>query len=236
MIPQLILLLGALVALWLFFDWLKRAKPQAVARVVKRLGFGLLLVFGLWLVLTGKLAGLLAVVAGAAPWITRGRNLRQLWRTLFGNSQPAPGGASQVVSRFLRMELEHDSGRLEGEVLEGDFRGRWLSGLTRSEALALWQEVQVDGESMRLLAAWLERAWPDWRETETPSPPPPRSGMSLEEAREVLGISASANPDEIRAAHRRLMLANHPDHGGSTWIAARINQAKDVLLKAAASK
>lgn len=239
MIPQLILLFGALVALWLVLDWLKRAKPQAVAGVVKRLGFALLLAFGLWLVLTGKLAGLIAVAAGASPWIFRAMRLHALWRTFRGlfnrasGGRPAADGASEVVTRFLRMELEHDSGRLDGEVLEGRFRGRWLSGLTRTEAVALWHEIQADGESVRVLEAWLERAWPGWREQEQPQSPPPRSGMSVEEARQVLGVSASASADDIRAAHRKLMLANHPDHGGSTWIAARINQAKDVLLKAA---
>jgi hypothetical protein len=237
MLPQVILLLGAAVAAWLFLNWLSRAKPSLAARVLKRGGFAVLLVFGLWLVLTGKLAGLVAVAAGAAPWAMRAARLHGLWTALrrFGirakGGQASGGGTSRVDTRFVRMELDHDSGRLEGEVIEGSLRGRRLSTLSQGEAELLWREAACDPDSARVLEAWLDRAWPDWR---TASEPPPRepvaSGMTVDEAREILGIDPTAGPDDIRAAHRRLMLANHPDHGGSTWIAARINQARDLLL------
>lgn len=240
MLPQLLLLLGALVAVWLVLDWFKRAKPAAAGRVIKRLGFGVLLLAGLWLVLTGKLAGLFAVAAGASPWIMRAIRLHGLWQTLrrfglrMGGGKASPGGASQVATRFVRMELDHDSGRLDGQVLDGSWRGRMLSSLSRDEAALLWREAAVDAESARVLEAWLDRAWPDWRDAPQaeapPSPPPSRAGMSVEEARDVLGVGPGASADDIRAAHRRLMLSNHPDHGGSTWIAARINQARDLLL------
>ena len=54
--------------------------------------------------------------------------------------------------------------------------------------------------------------------------------MTRAEAYEVLGLKPGANEEEIRAAHRRLMQAAHPDHGGSDWLAARVNLARDVLL------
>lgn len=239
MLPQLLLLLGALLALWMFLNWLSRTKPAVAGRAVKTLGFGLLVLFGLWLVLTGKLAGLFAVAVGASPWVMRAMRLHGLWQMLrrlgirAKGGQARAGGASQVATRFVRMELDHDSGRLDGQVLEGSLRGRMLSSLGRAEAELLWREAGGDAESARVLEAWLDRSWPDWREQ---APPPPhseaKSGMSLDEAREILGIGADASADDIRAAHRRLMLANHPDHGGSTWIAARINQARDLLLGA----
>lgn len=237
MLPQILFLLGALVAVWLFLDWFRRAKPAAAGRVLKRLAFGMLAVFGLWLVLTGKVAGLLAVAAGASPWIMRAIRLHSLWRMLRGlgirvkGGQASAGGASQVAARFVRMELDHDSGRLDGQVLDGSLRGRPLSSLSRADADLLWREAAADAESARLVEAWLDRAWPDWREQAPPPPPEaPRAGMSVDEAREILGVGPNAGADEIRAAHRRLMLANHPDHGGSTWIASRINQARDLLL------
>ena len=54
--------------------------------------------------------------------------------------------------------------------------------------------------------------------------------MSREEAYAVLGLKPGATAEEIRAAHRRLMRAAHPDSGGSDWVASRVNQARDVLL------
>lgn len=63
--------------------------------------------------------------------------------------------------------------------------------------------------------------------------PPPRSPggpMTRDEAYQVLGLSSGATEADIRQAHRRLMRGAHPDQGGSDWLAARINQARDVLL------
>lgn len=241
MLPQLLIVIGVLSAAWLFLDWFKRAKPAAARKALQRLVLGLLMALGLWLVLTGKLAGLLAVAAGAAPWIMRGLRLHSLWRTVRGifvgakGGRASAGGASHVNARFVRMELDHDSGRLDGQVLEGFLQGRTLSTLSRAEAEVLWREASADAESARLVEAWLDRAFPDWRAQSTAPPPPhppetPSGKMTLDDARDILGVGRHASADEIRAAHRKLMMANHPDHGGSTWIAARINQARDLLL------
>jgi DnaJ family protein C protein 19 len=79
--------------------------------------------------------------------------------------------------------------------------------------------------------------WQHWRaaqqgQTQQAQPPPRRASgsMTVDEAWQVLGLQPGAEPDAIRAAHRRLMRGAHPDGGGSDWLAARINQARDLLL------
>ena len=65
----------------------------------------------------------------------------------------------------------------------------------------------------------------------TRNAPAPAGGMSRSEAFSVLGLNEGATIAEVRAAHRRLILQIHPDKGGSSYLAAKINQAKDILLR-----
>ncbi|XP_041482723.1 mitochondrial import inner membrane translocase subunit TIM14-like [Lytechinus variegatus] len=53
--------------------------------------------------------------------------------------------------------------------------------------------------------------------------------MSKREASLILGVSASASKSRVRDAHRKIMLLNHPDRGGSPYLATKINEAKDYL-------
>ena len=155
----------------------------------------------------------------------------QRWRTnkRFGGSAPQTGAANSVETAFLSMTLHHDSGRMTGSVKSGQFAGRDLATLTLSDLLALLQECQVaDADSVALLEAWLDRAHPDWRAE--PAAEPRSGAMTRAEALEILGLAEGADEDAIRAAHRRLMRSAHPDQGGSAWLAARINAARDFLL------
>jgi hypothetical protein len=142
------------------------------------------------------------------------------------------GQSSSVRTEWLEMELDHDSGEMRGTILKGAHAGQRLDQLDRDALLAFFAQAD-DPETRRLLEAWLDRTLgPDWRKTEQKSEPPPRgtTGMSRAEALKVLGLGEGASEDDIRAAHRKLMAQNHPDRGGSDYLASKINEARDVLL------
>ncbi|KAI3808998.1 hypothetical protein L1987_24962 [Smallanthus sonchifolius] len=72
-------------------------------------------------------------------------------------------------------------------------------------------------------------------------PPRPRSRrfyeggfqptMTRREAALILGVRESVAADKVKEAHRRVMVANHPDAGGSDYLASKINEAKDIMLR-----
>lgn len=138
-------------------------------------------------------------------------------------------GSSEVRTATLAMTLDHASGQTTGTVIAGRFAGRGLGVLKTAELRDLLADcLAADAESVPLLEAWLDRERPDWRAGDAAARP---SGpMTAPEALAVLGLPAGADEAAIRAAHRRLMQAAHPDRGGSDWLAARVNEARDVLL------
>ena len=158
---------------------------------------------------------------------------------LFRAPRKSAGQKSCVRTETLEMVLDHDSGRMEGRCLKGRFAGRDLSSLRETEVLRLLEEIgATDKQGAALLEAYLDRRCKGWRDRRTGGAsreesrqPRDRNGrMDRKEAFDVLGLKPAANEAEIRAAHRRLMMKLHPDQGGSTYLASRINEAKDVLL------
>jgi hypothetical protein len=145
----------------------------------------------------------------------------------------APGASQRTETRttFLEAWIDHATGDVGGSVLQGRFIGRTLDGLADSELLELHGECARDADSLKVLEAYLDRRLGSaWRHGQEPPPRNPRVDMTRQEALSVLGLAEGASPDEIRAAHRRLIQRVHPDVGGSADLAARINRAKDVLL------
>jgi hypothetical protein len=134
------------------------------------------------------------------------------------------------------MELDHDTGALTGRILAGRHEGVPLDALDAETLIDLLGEI--DEESRALLAAYLDRREPGWREhaqadstTRADHRFRTSGKMTEEEAYQILGVQPGASAEDIGRAHRTLMKKLHPDQGGSTYLAARVNEAKDILLR-----
>ena len=223
------------VGLALMGRWLLNAEPRKILKAAKWLGIVLVGALAMVVLFRGGLQGVAVAVPPFLLFLFRGRRIWQAMRNAAKTAQgPTPGQSTGVRTRWLAMTLDHDTGAMDGEVLQGPFAGRYLSDLSPQELSALADELDDDTESRQVFDAWLERMGPEMGEQAGDGAPPPggegESGMTVARAREILGVGPDADEKEIREAHRRLMLANHPDHGGSSWLATQINLAKDLLL------
>lgn len=155
------------------------------------------------------------------------------------SDQADSGQQSQVETAWLRMRLNHATGRMDGEVLQGRFAGRRLTSLSFEDLILLLRDCRTaDNQGAALLESYLDRTiGEDWREKaargdagDAAEGVPGGGALTREQALDILGLQPNATPADIRAAHRRLMKKFHPDQGGSTYLAAQINRAKDLLL------
>ncbi len=242
------LLIGivALLAALLGLRWFAGADPARLALVIRKGSAGLALVAATAMALTGRF--MLALMLGGLAWaLWTGRlPFRSSFRG--GASGPSANRTTSVRTAFLEMTLDHDSRAVQGRVLAGLHAGRDLASLSRPELTVLLGECRAgEAQSRQVLEAYLDRAWPEWRDDmrrdqgaeqagakgrsrQTGAAASPAGAMPRAEALQVLGLPLAASDDDIRAAHRNLMKRLHPDQGGSTYLAAKINEAKDVLL------
>jgi hypothetical protein len=155
---------------------------------------------------------------------------------MFGSrTTRSTGQTSQVRSQFLDMTLDHDNGGLTGRIVAGPNAGHSLDEFDLPQLAAMM--AGFDAESTALLESYLDRRFPAWRQNAEGHAAGGQgraasSGkMTDEEAYQILGLQPGAGRDEIGRAHRALMKKLHPDQGGSTYLAARVNEAKDTLLR-----
>ena len=173
----------------------------------------------------------------ALPALLRFLPMLQMLRGRSSAAQPRSSGqGSTIRTRYLAMTLDHESGALQGEVLEGGFAGRALSSLEQGQLVELLQEVAGEGESVQLLQAYLSREYPGWEGSaeyaqSDKSQASVDAVMSREHALEILGLAEGAERTAIVAAHRDLMRKLHPDRGGNDYLAKKVNAAKDFLLE-----
>lgn len=233
---QLFLLgIALLVGGILLARWFLSASPASVLRALR---WGLVVValaVAAGLAITGKLGYALLALIGMIPALARWYQMYRGARAYMKGGRASTGQQSRVETASLAMTLDHDSGSLDGEVLRGPYRGMRLADLTQDEALDLLAQCRRDDpQAASLLETWLERTHgADWRRAEEgrSGPSRPQTGeMDRDEAYRILGLAPGADEEAVRRAYRTLIARFHPDHGGSDYIAAKINQAKDVLL------
>jgi DnaJ domain len=156
-----------------------------------------------------------------------------LWGSRKNRHQRQADQTSRVVTDTLEMELDLDTGAMRGRVLKGVFAGQTIEQLAPAELAIVWRDCQFgDPKSARLIEAYLDRAHPTWREdmARAKNEPVARGPMTRDVALQILGLKAGASEDDIRRAHRELMKRFHPDHGGTDYLASKINEAKDALI------
>lgn len=219
-----------------FLNWGTAATVLGLALLLAlrgQLGFavGLGLV-GFWLLATAKKN---AVQKRPAPKSLADRPLAR------GGSTPRASGLSRVRSAVIEMELDHATGVISGTILAGPDEGKSLDRLSRLQCETLHRLcLRDDPEGARFLEAYLDRRFPGWRAARDDEPDTwgrrpavaPRPGaMTEDEAYEVLGLQKGATRDDVMRSHRSLIKKLHPDQGGSTDLAARVNEAKDVLMR-----
>lgn len=175
-----------------------------------------------------RLAPALVVATGAG---TIGFRVWRRWR------EREQASAARVTTSVLSMELNKQTGAITGRVLRGPYAGRRVEDLDQGELIALWRQCVAEDESgARLLETYLDRLRPDWRQTASGGGGGSGGGgapgdvMTREQAYAILDLEPGASDEQIKEAHRRLMMKLHPDHGGSTFLAAQINRAKAFLL------
>ena len=230
----------------LVFKWYTTADVRTLLKALRWIVIGLLGTATLVLLVSGRLGLALGAAAFLLPWAMQA--LRSTGSTGAGGytrGGVAGGGSertSEIRTRFLRMSLDHASGRLDGEIIDGSRVGQRLNEMPRQALITLLADYhRQDPQSAQLLEAYLDRTDPQWREvsgapggdsdgTGAASTAEP-GAMSRDDAYRVLGLEPGASDEEVKAAHHRLIAGLHPDRGGSSYLAAQVNRARDTLVR-----
>ena len=239
MLPYLISGIAFVLGAYLIARWWVQADIQQIIKVLRWSATIIGLVLLCIIAISGRWNWLPGLLFMAVPWFIR----NQARRTINKNARgPTSGQKSHISTYYLKMELDHDSGEMSGEVIAGKYSGSNLSELNLNQLIELMNEcVRDDSQSRIVLENYMDRYHSEWRNragdsfkeksSHTNSNSPWSSdAMSLDEARKILDIAPKASKADIEKAYRKAMKKAHPDNGGSDWMAAKVNQAKDTLV------
>jgi DnaJ-domain-containing protein 1 len=236
--PYLIIGVALLVGCLFIVRWYVSAPPSTLFKVLKWTLIGLAITIVAFSLIAGAKLWALWALPALLPWIMRARaagRMAKNWARMSEkqtNSGSSSDQTSEVETDFLQMYLDHQSGEMNGEVMQGSLKGHTLRNLSLDDLIVLLGEAKDDKQSVQVLTAYLDRYFSDeWQsKAGTEQNDNVNYSMTVEQASKILDLEIGASEDEIKQAHHRLMNKNHPDHGGSTYLATQINQAKDFLL------
>ncbi len=228
---KLVVLLAIIIGLWYWWTYQRRLPNNKRRPFLWKSAFWLVLGTAVYLVLSGRMHWLGAVIAAIIPvakalfiWGSRALPLLRM----AGRFKSTP---SQFRTQSLLVTINFANGQISGEILTGDFAGKQLSELSSDELQTLMEQLKnTDRESYILLQAYLLRSGSSNYQSSDSYQPNNYTELSENEAYEVLGLPTTASKDEVIKAHKRLMQRLHPDRGGSDYLAAKINAAKDKLI------
>jgi len=246
---RLVVLVAVIIIGYITVQYIQALKPQQRKKFAAKAAAVALITILILLTVTGKLYILAALGTGLVIFAKRLFPLLRYFPFLKGLYQKAKATQSSdssqrstVETSLLKMTLDHQSGNLDGELLATDSKGKYLSEFSLSELISLYDLADKQyPDSIEVLAAYLDRQHgSDWREaanagsyseeSEQQSRPSDSAEMTAIEAYAVLGLDQTATEEDVIAAYRKLMQKLHPDRGGSNYLAAKINQAKDLLV------
>ena len=234
----IILLLGGLIFWW---HWQNTPNQSDRKKLLIKTLLGALIVVVIILVVSGRMHWLGAVFAGLLAFLKQGIGLlirffpilTQLYRQFVPSSKTP--STSTVCSQIIEMTLYHDTGKVAGKILTGVYQGKQLDELKREDLLKLYEYCkQTDRDSTRLLDSYLVGRFGDNSQFTSDANGQVSenimSEMTTDEALRILGLSETPSREDITEAYRKIMQKLHPDRGGNDYFAAKINQARDLLL------
>lgn len=236
MIGRLILLIAFLLAVFTLIQLFKNTPKAQIKSAYWKIGLSVVAMVLILLAVTGRIHWIGAMIGALIPFVRRSLpyliryfpTLQQFWRTQT-QAAPSANNSSEVKTRILRMTMNHDTQQLYGEVISGPFSGSKLDQLELQQLTQLLEYChQQEKDSAQLLISYLEHRFGNQWQQHTA----PETGGDIDEeaAYAILGLTRGASKAEIIKAHRQMMQKMHPDRGGSNYLAAQINQAKDLLI------
>lgn len=245
---SLIFVIAVATVGWLLYQkYYKVLMSQGKAGKIKLALIVIGLIF-LVMAVTGRAPAVFAILGAVLTQVMRFaplllRFMPSVSKAYANTVNPNGANSSEVRTRTLKMTLDHSSGVMDGQVLEGELSGRQLQTLSLDELKQLYHHCnQHDPEACRLLLSFISRERADsWDEDTTQSNDDARHAgagggggapaMDENEALAILGLQQPYIKSDITKAHRSLMGKFHPDKGGNTYLATKLNTARDLLLE-----